>query len=171
MKSLNYIFREWIVPIVVALVIVFLLNRYVFVLVTVPTGSMENTIMPGDRLYVTKIFDVEKLEVGDIVVFDSDELDKILVKRLMGAPGDEVYIDENGIVYINGIQIDEPYAKNTPQNPQIFNVPEGTYFFMGDCRGSSHDARSWVIPYIPEDKLMGIALFRFYPLDRIGAIE
>ncbi|KUK73126.1 MAG: Signal peptidase I [Clostridiales bacterium 38_11] len=171
MKSLNYLFKEWIVPIVVALIIVFLLNRYVFVLVTVPTGSMENTIMPGDRLYVTKIFDVDDLKIGDIVVFESEELDKILVKRLMGRPGDEVYIDENGIVYTNGSQIDEPYAKNTPQKPQIFNVPEGTYFFMGDNRGSSHDARSWVNPYIPENKLMGIALFRFFPLNRIGSIE
>ncbi len=166
----KYIIKEWIIPIIIAFVIVFMLNRFVFILVTVPTGSMENTIMPGDRLYVSKIFNAEQLEVGDVVVFKSDELEKILVKRLMGMPGDEVYIDESGKFFINGTYLEEPYAKIGGQTAQLFNVPEGKYFFVGDNRTGSHDGRSWNNPFIEEDQLIGIALFRFFPFNRIGKI-
>ena len=171
MKSLNYFIKEWIIPIIVALLIVVFLNKFIFILVTVPTGSMETTIMPGDKLYVTKIYKEENFERGDIVVFYSDELEKVLVKRLIGLPGDEVVIDEDGIVHVNGEEIDEPYAKNTSQNPQVFNVTEKSYFFMGDNRPNSLDARAWEQPYVPEDKVMGVALFRFFPFSRVGRIE
>jgi signal peptidase I len=92
MSKINYLIKEWIVPIIVALVIVFFLNKFVFVLVTVPTGSMQDTIEPGDKLFVSKLIDKDKLERGDIVVFESDELEKVLVKRLIGMPTDEVFI-------------------------------------------------------------------------------
>jgi signal peptidase I len=171
MKALNYVLKEWIVPIVVAFVIVLLLNKFVFVLVTVPSGSMERTIMPGDRLFVTKLFDKDNLETGDIIVFNSDELEKVLVKRLIGLPQEEVYIDEDGKIYIDGVLLDEPYTTGYPQSAQIFQVPEDNYLFLGDCRSSSHDGRTWEDPYIPKDKLMGVALFRFFPFNRIGKIE
>ena len=69
----NFI-NEWVVPAVIAIVIVLFLNKFVFILVTVPTGSMETTIMPGDRLYVNKLFDIEDAKRGDILVFRADEL-------------------------------------------------------------------------------------------------
>jgi signal peptidase I len=75
----NFI-NEWVVPAVIAIVIVLFLNKFVFILVTVPTGSMETTIMPGDRLYVNKLFDIEDAKRGDILVFRSDELNEKLVK-------------------------------------------------------------------------------------------
>ena len=82
--------NEWVVPSIIAVVIVLFLNRFIFILVTVPTGSMETTIMPGDRLYVNKLFDVKDAKRGDILVFQSDELDARLVKRLIGLPGETV---------------------------------------------------------------------------------
>ena len=72
---MTYIFREWIMPVVIALLIVIFLNKFIFILVTVPTGSMEETIMPGDRLYVNELFDIKNAKRGDILVFKSDELD------------------------------------------------------------------------------------------------
>jgi len=84
---MKYFIKEWVVPALIALVIVLLLNTFVFQLVTVPTGSMISTIMPGDKLYVNKIFDIGKVRRGDILVFKSHELDKQLVKRLIGLPG------------------------------------------------------------------------------------
>jgi len=88
--------NEWVVPSIIAVVIVLFLNRFIFILVTVPTGSMETTIMPGDRLYVNKLFDVKDAKRGDIIVFQSDELDARLVKRLIGLPGETVEINEDG---------------------------------------------------------------------------
>ena len=96
--------NEWVVPTLIAVAIVLFLNRFIFILVTVPTGSMERTIMPGDRLYVNKIFDIKNAKRGDILVFKSDELDdKRLVKRLIGLPGETVEIHEDGKIFINGV--------------------------------------------------------------------
>jgi len=102
--------NEWVVPTIIAVVIVLFLNKFIFILVTVPTGSMEKTIMPGDRLYVNKIFNIQDAKRGDIIVFDSDELNIKLVKRLIGLPGEIVEINEKGEVYINGEKIEEPYV-------------------------------------------------------------
>jgi signal peptidase I len=166
----NFI-NEWVVPAVIAIVIVLFLNKFVFILVTVPTGSMETTIMPGDRLYVNKLFDIEDAKRGDILVFRSDELNEKLVKRLIGLPGETVEINEDGQVFINGEKLNEPYAKQAKGEGRTFTVPQGSYFFLGDNRPISVDARYWTNPYIPEDKIIGKATFRFFPLHRIGKLE
>lgn len=169
---MKYFIKEWVVPVVIALVIVLFLNRFVFILVTVPTGSMETTIMPGDRLYVNELFDIKDAERGDILVFKSDELDeKRLVKRLIGLPGDTVEVHGDGSVYVNGEKLDEPYAIETQSEAEIFYVPENMYLFFGDNRPISYDARYWENPYIGEDKIIGEVLFRFFPFNRIGKVE
>ncbi|MBN2285101.1 MAG: signal peptidase I [Tissierellales bacterium] len=171
MKSIQYLFKEWIIPIVIALTIVLLLNKFVFVLVTVPTSSMEKTIMPNDRLFVSKIYDVDDFERKDIIVFDSSELNKVLVKRLIGMPNDQIFINSSGQIFINDEKLDEPYAVQGNQKEQYFQVPEGSYFFLGDNRPYSLDARSWQNPYISEEDILGVAVFRFFPFNRAGKIE
>ncbi len=163
--------NEWIIPTIIAVVIVLFLNRFIFILVTVPTGSMETTIMPGDRLYVNKLFNIQDAKRGDVIVFQSDELDAKLVKRLIGLPGETVDINGDGQVFINGEKLDEPYAKETKWPEQTFKIPQGTYFFLGDNRPVSVDARYWRNPYISEDKIIGKATFRFFPFNRIGKLE
>jgi signal peptidase I len=163
--------NEWVVPTIIAIVIVLFLNKFIFILVTVPTGSMETTIMPGDRLYVNKLFDVKDAKRGDILVFQSDELDEKLVKRLIGLPGETVEINVNGEVFINGDKLHEPYIKQSNGESKTYTIPEGTYFFLGDNRPISVDARYWSNPYISEDKIIGEATFRFFPLNRIGKLE
>lgn len=168
---MKHFIKEWVVPALIALVIVILLNTFIFQLVTVPTGSMISTIMPGDKLYVNKIFDIEKAKRGDILVFKSQELGKYLVKRLIGLPGDTVEIKYNGDVYINGSKIDEPYAVKSTGEEKTFNVPEDCYFFMGDNRPYSKDARVWDEPYINKKYIKGEAVFRFFPFTRMGKLE
>lgn len=168
---MKHFIKEWVVPALIALVIVILLNTFIFQLVTVPTGSMISTIMPGDKLYVNKIFDVQKAKRGDILVFKSQELGKYLVKRLIGLPGDIVEIKYNGDVYINGSKIEEPYAVKSTGEEKTFNVPEDCYFFMGDNRPYSKDARAWDEPYINKKYIKGEAVFRFFPFTRMGKLE
>ncbi len=171
-QKLRYFFKEWVLPVIIALIIVLLLNKYVFILVTVPTGSMEDTIIPGDRLFVNELFDIDDVKRGDILVFKSDELDdKRLVKRLIGLPGETVEIESDGSIYINGEKIEEPYAANFQGEEKVFVIPEGSYFFLGDNRPISYDARYWREPYISENDLIGKVEFRFFPLNRIGKIE
>lgn len=170
---MKYFIKEWIVPVFVALVIVIFLNKFIFILVTVPTGSMEDTIVPGDRLYVNELFDVKDAKRGDILVFRSDEYElekKRLVKRLIGLPGDKVDVKEDGSVYINGEKLDEPYATETQEQPKSFEVPDKCYLFFGDNRPISFDARFWSNPYVNEDKIIGKVIFRFFPFNRIGKV-
>lgn len=169
---MKYFFKEWVVPIAIALVIVIFLNKFVFILVTVPTGSMEDTIMPGDRLYVNELFDIKDAKRGDILVFKSEELDqKRLVKRLIGLPGEKVEVKKDGSVFINGEKLDEPYAVEAEYEDRVFDIPEDSYLFFGDNRPISYDARYWENPYINESKIIGKVLFRFFPLNRIGKVE
>lgn len=169
---MKYFIKEWIIPILVALVIVLFLNKFIFILVTVPTGSMEDTIIPGDRLYVNEIFDINKAQRGDIIVFRSIELEnKRLVKRLIGLPGDVVDVKEDGSVVVNGEKVDEPYVIEAAGQAKTFNVPEKCYLFLGDNRPISYDARFWNNPYISEDQIIGKVLFRFFPFNRIGSVK
>lgn len=169
---MKYFIKEWVVPIAIALIIVIFLNKFVFILVTVPTGSMEDTIMPGDRLYVNELFKIEDAKRGDILVFKSDELDeKRLVKRLIGLPGENVVVKRDGSVYINGEKLDEPYVTESEYEEKVFNVPENSYLFFGDNRPISYDARYWENPYINESKIIGKVIFRFFPFNRIGIVE
>ncbi|MEL7647170.1 MAG: signal peptidase I [Sedimentibacter sp.] len=169
---MKYFFREWVVPVAIALIIVLFLNKFVFILVTVPTGSMEDTIIPGDRLYVNELFDIKEAKRGDILVFKSEELDnKRLVKRLIGLPGETIEITSDGNVYVNGEKLNEPYAVDWEGDAKTFNVPENSYFFLGDNRPISYDARYWQNPYINESKIIGKVLFRFFPFNRMGKVE
>jgi len=163
--------NDWVIPVIIALLIVLFINKFIFILVTVPTGSMQETIMPGDRLYVNKLFDIKDAKRGDILVFQSDELNKKLVKRLIGLPGETVEINEKGEVFINDNKIEEPYVIKSEGKAKSFEIPEKSYLFLGDNRIGSVDARLWINPYIGEDKIIGKAEFRFFPFNSIGKIE
>jgi len=171
-EIMKYFIKEWIIPILVALVIVLFLNKFIFILVTVPTGSMEDTIIPGDRLYVNEIFDINNAERGDIIVFRSLELEnKRLVKRLVGLPGETIEVKEDGSVIIDGEELNEPYVISATGQEKKFTVPENCYFFLGDNRPISFDARFWNNPYISEEQIIGKVLFRFFPFNRVGKVK
>lgn len=144
---------SWVQVIVAAVVIALLLNSFIIVNATVPSGSMENTIQPGDRLFglrLTYLFSDPAR--GDIVVFRYP-VDAALgkktnyIKRIIGLPGETVEI-RNAKIYIDGSDtpLDEPYLKEkwTVLNDDItFEVPEGCYLMLGDNRNNSSDSRYW----------------------------
>ncbi|OOM68530.1 signal peptidase I [Clostridium sp. BL-8] len=163
-------FKEWVVPIVCALAIAFLLRKFVFFNVYVPTGSMIPTINKNDKVLVTRIMSLNSLKRGDIIVFDSDELGETLVKRLIGLPGDKIDI-KNGEVFVNGNKLEDDYVKNKDKYNGSFEVPEGKYFFLGDNRPISNDARYWKNHYIDGSKIEGKAQFIFYPFNDFGKLK
>ncbi|MGL4572546.1 MAG: signal peptidase I [Clostridium sp.] len=166
----NNFFFDWIVPIIIAVVLAVLINKFLIFKVYIPSSSMEPTLNVGDNLFVTRVYDPEKLHRGDIVVFESKELNEKVIKRLIGLPGDTIKID-GGIVFVNGKQLDEPYVKYPMNTYGEFKVPEGKYFFLGDNRANSNDARFWKNPYIDGSDIEGKAQVRIYPLNRIGLLE
>lgn len=171
---------EWLIIIVLALAIALFINFVIIINSTVPTGSMENTIMPGSRMIGLRVsYWFSDPKRGDIVVFKyPDDPSQIFVKRVIGLPGETVEVID-GITYINGEELEEPYI-----NPDYYvtrnmdfedygpyTVPEGSYFVMGDNRGNSKDARYWNNTYVRKKAILGKALFVYWPLSRIGKLN
>ena len=168
-KKSNF-FNEWIVPIVVAVILAILINRFLIFKVKIPSESMVPTLNVGDRLFVTRVYNPEKLKRGDIVVFHSDEKDEDMIKRLIGLPGDKVIIN-NGIVTVNGETLEEDYLGTIDTYNGEFEVPEGKYFFLGDNRYWSLDSRYWENPYIDGSDIKGMAQIKVYPWKDFGKVE
>ncbi|WP_315078230.1 signal peptidase I [uncultured Clostridium sp.] len=162
-SSKNSFIKEWGLTIISAVVIGLLLWKFLIYTVWITSGSMIPTLEVKDRLVATRVHNPENLNRGDIVIFDSDELKEILIKRLIGLPGDHIEI-KNGIVSVNGEQLAEDYVKNNEDYDGIFDVPEGEYFFLGDNRANSDDSRYWKNPYIKSEKIQGKAKVKIYPI-------
>ncbi|MEM9805436.1 MAG: signal peptidase I [Cyanobacteria bacterium P01_D01_bin.56] len=145
----------------------------------IPTGSMEPTLQVNDRLVVEKIsYHLNDPDRGDIIVFwPPEELTpagqprNAFIKRIVGLPGDTVEVAD-GQVFINDELIDEQYIK-APPNYQWgpTTVPEANYIVFGDNRNNSVDSHAWPRPFLPEDQIIGKAVVRFWPPNRIGLLK
>ena len=165
---------SWIQILVAAAAIAFVLNTFIIANSRVPSASMENTIMAGSRVIGSRLsYHFEDPKRGDIAIFRFPDNEKIYyVKRIIGLPGETVDIVD-GKVYINGSDepLDEPYIREPmiPEEPMHFEVPENSYFMMGDNRNYSADARFWRFSYISKDKIIAKVLFKYFP--GFGKIE
>lgn len=166
-KSFIY---EWGIPIISAFIIAFLINKFLLFKVLIPSESMVPTLNVGDRLFVTRVYNLDKLERGNIVVFYSEELQEDLIKRLIGLPGDKIEI-RNGVVSVNGETLLEDYIGAEDNFNGVYEVPEGKFFFLGDNRLYSKDSRYWINPYIDGKDISGKAQIRVYPFDDIGKVK
>ena len=171
--------KEFIKDVIIALVIV-----YAITLVIKPTivkeKSMEPTLYGNDYLIINKMAYIRKDHpgYGDIIVFESkmDNEDgtgkKLLIKRVIGVEGDTITI-EDGNVYRNGEVLDEPYVhgQKTEDNEGMdidnVKVGENELFLMGDNRAVSLDSRSESVGLVDEDVVVGKAIVRLYPFDKI----
>jgi signal peptidase I len=131
---------------------------------------MIPTLVPGDRVLVSKFwYHFQPPKRGQIVVFKYPlDPKRDFIKRVIGLPGEVVSMEE-GVVYIDGEPLAEPYVKNHDSfNMKPVRVPENAYFVMGDNRPNSQDSRFW--GFVPKENLIGPAFFRYWPLSRIGGI-
>lgn len=163
---------SWIGILIMASIIAFVLNTFIIANSRVPSGSMENTIMTGDRLIGSRLsYIFSEPKRGDIIIFRWPDNEKIyFVKRIIGLPGDTVRIS-GGKVYINnsGIPLDEPYIKEDmmPEDDVEYVVPEDSYFMMGDNRNNSADSRRWKNTFVHRDKIIAKVLFEYFPKIKI----
>lgn len=163
---------EWVVVIVLAIAFSVLINTFILINATVPTASMENNIMVGDRLFGYRLaYKKEGPKRGDIVIFKyPDDESQLFIKRVIGLPGDTVNIID-GQVFINDSDepLNEPYlAQEMFGTFGPYTVPEDSYFMLGDNRNYSRDSRFWDNPYVRRDKIVGKAVIKYSP--RIGKI-
>ncbi len=181
--------REWVEALVVAGAIAIFARTFFFQIYKIPTTSMVPTLMPGDKIFVSKLsygpkVPFTKLRIkgfgkpqrGEVVVFvPPHDRKKAYIKRLIGLPKDEFLI-KDGNIYINGQMVVDPRLNHYYYNlgdyakagkPII--IPEGQYFFLGDNSISSLDSRYW--GFVDEKDIVGKAIFIWWPLKRIAMVE
>ena len=158
---------EYIKMIIFVVVVVLIVNNFLLINARVPSESMEKTIMTGDRFFGNRLaYLFDDPERFDIVVFKyPDDESQLFVKRVIGLPGETVEI-KDGKVYINGSEtpLDDSFTPETPTGDYgPYVVPDGSYFMLGDNRNHSGDSRFWKQPYVEKEKIVGKAIFRYFP--------
>jgi len=142
--------------------------------------SMENTLHENDYMIMYRLaYKNHAPERGDIIIFQSTLVnedsgkDKLLIKRVIGLPGDQIMISD-GMVYINGEAYEEDYLKDgytpafeIPAEGETYVVPDGTYFCMGDNREGSVDSRRSEVGVVPEETIKGKVVIRLFPFNKI----
>lgn len=166
---------EWIESCIFAIVVILLVFTFFFRSATVAGYSMVPTLHDGERLILRQV-GYNDPQYGDIVVVDRTQNDEPpIIKRVIGKAGDEIDIDfRSGDVWRNGELLAEPYINEptTTQHDVEFPliVPEGTLFVMGDNRNNSMDSRMSEIGMVDLRRIMGKAIFRFLPINKIGVV-
>ncbi len=177
---------DWIEVLVHAIIGVVICFSFLFRIATIDGPSMKDTLKHGERIVITNLFYTPK--IGDIVVISRNAENSVytmndsntpIIKRIIATEGQTVDIDfEAGIVYVDGIALDEPYTR-TPTNVKSdvefpVTVDEGCVFVLGDNRNDSKDSRwSEIGNYgmIDTRYILGHAVYRVFPFDKIGKIE
>ena len=177
---------SWLLSLAFVIVAVLIINNFIIVNAQVPSSSMENTIMPGNRLIGTRFsYWFSEPERGDIVIFHYPLDEKIIyIKRVIGLPGETVRI-EDGKIYINDSEtpLDEPYLKEewlVENTGFSYTIPEDCWLMLGDNRNNSADSRYWPqkaleeglvssieegrekYSFVHSDQIMARAVFRYW---------
>lgn len=166
---------QWLIAILAAVAIALFVDNFLIVNAQIPSGSMENTIMTGDRVVGNRLSYLTKdPERYDVIIFKyPDDESQLFIKRIIGLPGETVEIHD-GHIYIDGSS--EPLEDVETKEYMVGNygpytVPEGCYFVMGDNRNDSKDSRYWINPYVSKDKILGKAVFRYWPITEMKTIK
>ena len=166
---------DWIMSLMIALVISVALFVFCVRIIDVSGTSMVPTLRNGDKMFVSNLLYTP--QAGDVVVFKTDNYDpnKALVKRVIATEGQTVNIDfDNGIVYIDGVPIQEDYIAEVTTTKLDFigpkKVPEGCVFVMGDNRNMSTDSRKAEIGMVDNRMILGRAYAVIFPIKEIGWI-
>lgn len=183
MKIRNSEWFEWIKAFVIAFIIIFIIRTFFFAPIIVDGPSMIPTLHDRDQMFVNKfIYRFREPERFDIIVFHATT-EKDFIKRIIGLPGEHVMV-QDGILYINGQEVAEPFLENDQEDfvrPFTGNftleslpggyekIPEGYVLVLGDNRSNSTDSRS--LGLIEMDQIVGKASFIYWPIKRIQTID
>lgn len=166
---------EYVIIFVVVVILVWLMDTFLIVNAQIPSESMENTIMTGDRVIGNRLaYKTGIPQRYDIIIFKYPDDESVLyIKRIIGLPGETVTI-LGGKVYINGAAepLDDSFTPEVPLGDfGPYTVPGNSYFVLGDNRNYSFDSRYWENTFVREDQILGKAAFCYFPFNRMGKVE
>lgn len=196
-KKENWVL-ELVKMLIIVAVVVFIIDDVIFINARIPSASMEDTIMTKDRIFglrmayginldlfghdvlTKKLKDPERY---DIVIFRyPDDEKQLFIKRIIGLPGETIEITDGHVYVVNDdgtkTQLRDDFIREpeygTTDNPfhdGVYQVPEDSYFMLGDNRNNSKDSRFWRNTYVTFDQIVGKAILRYWPLNKIGLIK
>ena len=165
-KAYNKALRGTVYVLTVVAAVAVLIATLILPVLQIEGTSMEPTLYNGDVVLLMK---TTRFERGELCGFTWNN--KLLIKRVIGVPGDWIEIDTDGTVYLNGDRLEEPYVMQQAFGECDlvfpFQVPQEQYFVIGDMRESSIDSRNTLIGCIPKDQIVGKVFLRVWPLSSI----
>lgn len=164
------ILRSTVYALILVAAVAVLIASLILPVLQIAGTSMEPTLNNGEIVVLLK---TKKLQRGELCGFSYSN--KILIKRVIGLPGDTIVIDAEGTVFLNGEPLDEPYITDKGLGECDiefpFEVPEDTYFLMGDHRSTSIDSRSTVIGCVERDQIVGRIFLKVWPLKEMTFVD
>ena len=169
-RRFRRLLRSTVNALIVVAAVAALVATLVLPVLQIAGTSMEPNLKDGDIVLLVK---KNNMESGDLCAFYYSN--KILIKRVIATPGDYIWIESDGTVFLNGEPLNEPYVSEKALGECDvefpYQVPENSYFVMGDKRETSIDSRSSVIGSIAEDQIVGKIFCKFWPLSEFALID
>lgn len=196
-KNLVRTILDYVVTLGIVVVIGLVVFNFILVNADIPSGSMENTIMTGERIFGNRLaYNFSDPERYDIVIFKyPDDESQLFIKRIIGMPNETVIITKGKVYTVSTASVPEGTSdEELIENPEliegtvclddsfiaeamdesysgVFQVPENSYFMLGDNRNHSRDSRYWNNPYVAREKIIGKALLRYWPITKISLLD
>lgn len=169
-RRFRRLLRSTVNALIVVAAVAALVATLVLPVLQIAGTSMEPSLNDGDIVLLVK---TDRLESGDLCAFYFSN--KILIKRIIAIPGDYIWIESDGTVFLNGQELEEPYVDEKALGECDvdfpYQVPENHYFVMGDKRETSIDSRSSVIGCIAEDQIVGKIFWKVWPFSEFEFIN
>lgn len=169
-KAYNRAMRGTIWTLVIVAAMAIICSTFFFTVLQIEGTSMEPALKEGELVIASKS---KQFQQGDIIAFYYNN--KILLKRVIGFPGDWINIDESGNVFVDGQKLEEPYIQEKALGECDITlpcqIPDERWFVLGDHRATSVDSRSKVIGNVAEEQLVGRVVLRIWPLSEFGPIS